>query len=140
MKVYSVSILTFVLVAALGVVTGGCSEQTPARGEQAGADKTPPGGAAHDDSQRAQSLRRIEVGEHPFAPAMRRAQKTLQRMRKIKDYSAVVSKRERIDGKLLDYETMFVKIRHEPFSVYMKFLGPEKLVTVHGFEIGSESN
>ena len=43
---------------------------------------------------------------------------------KIQDYSATLVKRERIGGKLIDYEYMFVKIRHKPFSVYMYFLGP----------------
>ena len=36
-------------------------------------------------------------------------------------------KRERIGGKLGDYEYMFVKLRHQPFSVYMYFLGPAEL-------------
>ena len=35
-----------------------------------------------------------------------------------------MAKRERIGGKLLDYEYMFVKLRQKPFSVYMYFLGP----------------
>jgi hypothetical protein len=36
-------------------------------------------------------------------------------------------KRERINGKLNEYEYMFIKIRHKPFSVYLYFLGPPSL-------------
>jgi hypothetical protein len=46
---------------------------------------------------------------------------------KIADYSATVVKHERVDGKLNEYEHMFVKVRHKPFSVYMNFLAPAKI-------------
>jgi hypothetical protein len=45
----------------------------------------------------------------------------------IRDYSCTLRTQERIDGRLSDEQSMFVKIRHEPFSVYMCFLGPEKI-------------
>jgi len=41
------------------------------------------------------------------------------------DYSAVLVKRERIDGELGDEQELLLKIRHEPFSVYLYFLVPE---------------
>ena len=31
-----------------------------------------------------------------------------------------------VDGKLIGPEHMFTKVRHQPFSVYMHFIGPEK--------------
>jgi hypothetical protein len=52
----------------------------------------------------------------------------------VKDYSAIMIKRERVDGKLLKPEYMQVKIRSEgvsdtgqqiPFSIYMKFIKPK---------------
>ena len=36
-------------------------------------------------------------------------------------------KRERIDGKLGEHEYMFAKIRSQPFSVYLYFLGPDSV-------------
>jgi len=33
-------------------------------------------------------------------------------------------KRERVGGVVGDYQAMFVKVRHQPFSVYMYFLNP----------------
>jgi outer membrane lipoprotein-sorting protein len=62
--------------------------------------------------------------EHPLMPALRWAYDGIGNIEKIQDYSATVAKRERINGKLLEYEYMFVKIRHKPFSVYMHFLAP----------------
>ncbi len=64
-------------------------------------------------------------GEHPFAPAVRWAQQGLQHLEQIRDYSCVLIKRERIGGKLQDYQYMYLKVRHRPFSVYMYFLAPK---------------
>ena len=42
----------------------------------------------------------------------------------MRDYTCTLVKRERVDGKLTDYEYMFAKVRHQPFSAYMYFLPP----------------
>jgi len=65
--------------------------------------------------------------EHPLMPALRWAYSGIGNIEKLQDYSAKLAKRERIGGKLLDYEYMFIKVRHQPFSVYMLFLGPPEL-------------
>ncbi len=65
-----------------------------------------------------------QANEHPLMPALRWAYSGMGNIEKLQDYSATLAKRERIGGKLLDYEYMFVKVRHHPFSVYMCFLGP----------------
>ncbi len=66
--------------------------------------------------------------EHPLEPALRMAHSAVQQIENnIQDYSAVLVKRERINGKLNEQEFMYIKVRHEPFSVYMYFLGPERL-------------
>jgi hypothetical protein len=71
--------------------------------------------------------------EHPLAPVLKEAERLLQDMdREIKDYSCVLVKRERVGGKLLPSERMFLKLRqdqtshdHVPgsFSVYLRFFG-----------------
>ncbi|MGH7139988.1 MAG: DUF1571 domain-containing protein, partial [Pirellulales bacterium] len=66
-------------------------------------------------------------GEHPLLPAVRWARQCLQKMQGIHDYSAKMAKRERIDGTLSDYEYLKVKVRHEPFSVYISFIGPARV-------------
>jgi hypothetical protein len=67
-----------------------------------------------------------QAAEHPLAGALRMAQSSLDKInRDIKDYTCTMIKRERIDGKLNDPEYMFVKVRNQPFSVYLYFLRPE---------------
>jgi len=66
--------------------------------------------------------------EHPLASTVRYARRGLARVEQdIKDYSCTLVKRERIGGRLHPYDTIALKVRHEPFSVYMCFLGPKKL-------------
>jgi hypothetical protein len=66
-------------------------------------------------------------GQHPLVPALRLAEESLKHIdANIQDYQAVLIKRERIDGELMDKEVAFVKVRHQPFSVYMFFLAPNK--------------
>lgn len=68
-----------------------------------------------------------QPNEHPLMPTLRWARAGLREAEKIKDYSATVVKRERVDGKVGEPEYLFVKVRHTPFSVYMLFLAPPSL-------------
>ncbi len=68
------------------------------------------------------------VPQHPLVPALQVARAALANIDAgIQDYQCTLYKRERIGGKLGAYEAMFIKVRHEPFSVYMKFLGPSSV-------------
>jgi hypothetical protein len=62
--------------------------------------------------------------EHPLMPVLRWAQQGLPAIEHLKDYSATLVSRERIRGKLGSYQYMFIKIRHTPLSVYVRFLSP----------------
>jgi Protein of unknown function (DUF1571) len=65
--------------------------------------------------------------EHPLMPALRWARQGLVDINKVQDYSCTLVKRERIDGTLGEHEYIFVKVRHQPFSVYTYFLGPPRV-------------
>lgn len=75
--------------------------------------------------------------EHPLMPVLRVAYDRYGRIdREVKDYSCTLVKRERVNGRLLDHEYIFVMLRHEqvrngrrmkPFGVYLRFLGPTEL-------------
>lgn len=77
------------------------------------------------------------VKEDPLQESMRIAYDGEKRIREtIRDYTCTLTRRERVEGRLMAYETMFVKIRHEqkegddvvePFSVYVRFLAPERV-------------
>jgi hypothetical protein len=80
--------------------------------------------------------------EHPLMPVLRWAYAGLGDLDKVPDYSATLAKRERIGGKVMDYQYMFVKVRQHPFSVYLRFLGPadmkgQEVVYVEGKNKGS---
>jgi hypothetical protein len=81
------------------------------------------GSAFAQDNQSAQP-----ANEHPLIPVIKMAAEGLERMdASISDYSCTLVKRERLQGELSDHQYIFTKVRHEPFSVYMYFLGPDNL-------------
>lgn len=72
-------------------------------------------------------LQAAAPGEHPLMPALRWAREGIVGIERISDYTATVVKRERINGKVNDYEYLSIKVRHKPFSVYLNFLAPTSL-------------
>jgi len=60
----------------------------------------------------------------PLEKALDLARDALRTLDKIDDYTCTFVKRERVDGTLLDQETLSMKLRHRPFSVYMRFVEP----------------
>ena len=60
--------------------------------------------------------------QHPLRPAIRIASESLERLETVNDYEATLMKRERIQGELQS-ETMRIKFREAPFSVYLGFGG-----------------
>lgn len=94
------------------------------------ANKPAVGTAQRDDRVAPAHLVESEgkpLPNHKFAPAVKRAKAALADMKSIDDYSAVLVKQIRLDGKLYDMEFMHAKIRHEPFSVYLRFLAPQHM-------------
>ncbi len=97
----------------------------PAAAQQPGPGLIPNGDTAQGNATAGDAAASV-AGEHPLEPALQLAARGLASIRtNIKDYSCTVVKRERIDGKLGEHEYMFAKIRQQPFSVYLYFLGPD---------------
>jgi hypothetical protein len=74
--------------------------------------------------------------EHPLLPLMRLAEKRLRWLDVVQDYTCTVAKRERIDGRLQEAQSMLVKLRQAqvrgsqavaPLSVYLRYLGPSEV-------------
>jgi Protein of unknown function (DUF1571) len=66
-----------------------------------------------------------QPGEHPLAPVLRVCKASLEEIdRNVRDYSCTLVKRERVNGEMGEHQHIFLKVRHEPFSVYMNFLKP----------------
>ncbi len=58
-------------------------------------------------------------GESPSALI----EKIWAKWRGVRDYTCVFIKQERVNGKLLPEQTIFMKARKQPFSIYMKWVG-----------------
>lgn len=101
--------------------------QIPVRPRVVPSERVVPPGMTPRVAERssAASLLTPRPNEHPLMPALRWARQGIKEVANIQDYSFTMVKRERVGGKISDYQHMFVKIRHKPFSVYMYFLGPE---------------
>jgi hypothetical protein len=66
-----------------------------------------------------------QPGEHPLAPVIRVCKASLEHVNKnVTDYSCTLVKRERLDGELGDPQQILLRVKHEPFSVYMLFRTP----------------
>jgi hypothetical protein len=79
--------------------------------------------------------------QHPLEPALQMAYAAMTNIRNnIKDYSCTMIKHERISGKLAEPEYMYLKVRHEPFSVYMYFLGPERIRGQEAIYVAGQNN
>lgn len=62
------------------------------------------------------------VAEHPLKPVIRIAQSSLQTLAGVKDYEAAMVKRELIGDRLI-LQSMTIRFRETPFSVYLGFNG-----------------
>jgi hypothetical protein len=56
--------------------------------------------------------------------ALQISHRILERLKQVSDYTGKLTKQERYKGTLLPEEVMAVKIREEPFSVYIRHLSP----------------
>jgi hypothetical protein len=68
-----------------------------------------------------------QQAEHPLLPTVRWAEAQLPRVRALQDYSCTFVKRERIGETLGEHQYLYLKVRHDPFSVYVRFLAPSEL-------------
>lgn len=60
---------------------------------------------------------------HPLVPALKMGTDSLMALESVRDYTATFVKREKIGKKTIDAR-MQVKVRENPFSVYLKFANP----------------
>jgi outer membrane lipoprotein-sorting protein len=59
---------------------------------------------------------------HPLVPVLKIARASQEAMRQVKDYEATFTKQELI-GKKMESQSMQIKLRETPFSVYLRFYG-----------------
>jgi hypothetical protein len=109
-------------IAAGAVVLSVCLGGRLVMGEEAG----PTVGAADGGAAAQAGPAPVAMpAQHPLMPALNWAKTSYDKFnQQVKDYTCTLIKRERINGTLLEHEYIFTKVRNQPFSVYMYFLGP----------------
>lgn len=101
----------FVRIALCCAALGAAGIAEPASAQQRPGPRTARATARRNDML----ARHLEIAREAMA--------TVERMT---DYTATFTKRERVDDTLTEEDSLFVKIRHEPFSAYLMCLGPVK--------------
>jgi hypothetical protein len=78
------------------------------------------------DVLRASFDARLDAVSQPLLPVLKWTRQEIATVEKdVADYTATLVARERIGGKLSDYERTLVKVRHRPLSIYACVLVPE---------------
>lgn len=62
--------------------------------------------------------------EHPLDPAIRLAMKSYDTTSKVKDFEGIFIKREKVGRRMQPTQTMKIKFRENPLSVYLNFQKP----------------
>ncbi len=79
-----------------------------------------------DSSESVAAIGNAVAAQSPSQVALERKvsllQKGLEHLKNVPDYTAQFYKQEMINDTLSDEQCMFMKVRHEPFSVYLKWL------------------
>lgn len=109
----AVATTTISLTASVGFAPGG--KKTP---KSRGVDKV--ARKADDSETKTKELVREVAENHPLKPLIKAAEESLVALKPVKDYSATLYKTEMVQGKVFE-QTLSMKLRHEPFSVYLKF-------------------
>ncbi|MCU0978805.1 MAG: DUF1571 domain-containing protein [Pirellulaceae bacterium] len=81
--------------------------------------------ASASDSTAPSSTSSVRREKHALQPVLAWAKGAAARIEKeVPDYSAILLKRESLDGVLGDPQRILLKVRHEPFSVYVYCYDP----------------
>ena len=77
----------------------------------------------------AENLTPEQLAERNLAKKLELLQKGIAFLKSTPDYTAQFTKRELVGSEMLEEQTMSIKVRHAPFSVYLKW---------HDYDIGRE--
>ena len=77
---------------------------------------------------------------HPLVPVIDWAKAERPRIHAIKDFSFTLIKQESVKGKVFDPCVFDMKIRNEPFSVYLKYRAPDKKAGTEAIFVKGRNN
>lgn len=77
---------------------------------------------------------------HPLVPVLKWVEAGRPALLKVKDYTAILTKQENINGDLKEAQMMEIKIRHKPMSVYLKFIYPKSQIGKEAIWVDGQNN
>ncbi|HWB01317.1 MAG TPA: DUF1571 domain-containing protein, partial [Pirellulales bacterium] len=78
--------------------------------------------------------------QHPLDPGLDWARQALAHIQAIRDYSCVLIKRERIGNELVGPHRMAIKVRQDPFSVYLSYQSPSSFRGQEAIYVEGQNN
>ncbi|MDR3233022.1 MAG: DUF1571 domain-containing protein [Planctomycetaceae bacterium] len=98
--------------------------------------------SASDTARVASAARQVSAAatEHPLVPVIRWAEAGRPKIEAIRDYTAIMQKQENLGGEVQEAQVMEIKVRHNPFSVYLKFRYPKKMNGQEAIWVPSQNN
>lgn len=84
-----------------------------------------PGVVTAQESGPSASVAQKETKVHPLTHAIAIAKKAKEQAAKLKDYEGTLTKKELIGNQLVT-QVMQIRVRREPFSVYLKYAAPNE--------------
>lgn len=115
--------ISICLVACL-VSLAGCGAPTDNGGTKPSAIGTPQVDQPSTPIAQKSKTKPPKVALTDLDRALALAQHSLDTLDKVKDYTCVFTKRERVGDALLSEERNALKLRHKPFSVYLRVIEP----------------
>jgi Protein of unknown function (DUF1571) len=109
-----VASLALALLTAVGVMCVNSSAQPPA---------APPGGTQNVITPASRSVPVMQPPTEPGAQLLADARSSFTR---VKDYMGTLVKEERVGGTLMPEQFISMRVRQQPFSVYLKWTGPKQ--------------
>jgi hypothetical protein len=106
-------------LALAGLPLAGCGGSSPPSTQPSARAS-----AVQPVSATAKKPRKGQPSETDLEDALDLARASLKTLKKIDGYTCVFTKQERSGNELLPEERLALKVRHQPFSVYLRFLGP----------------
>jgi len=99
-----------------------------------------PAATSAAEAPKVASVVQAPATEHPLIPVLHWAERERAAIVAIKDYTAIMQKQENIGGDVQEAQVMEVKVRHEPFSVYIKFVYPRRLLGQQAIFVKGQNN
>lgn len=117
------------LVGCLAGLVGGNANESAAQSPRRSQERRPirdsqlqPAGDEQPKSKAKTAAKEDAAGEerHPLEPVIAFAEESREAMKEVKDYTAVFMKKELVGGQMV-VQTMDMKFREKPFSVYFRY-------------------